>query len=189
MRVIAGKWKGRRLISVPGLSTRPTTDKVKESLFSMIGPFFDGGIGLDLFAGTGGLGIEALSRGMDRVIFIDRDGKAIETIHANIRQLKAEEQAEIYRSDADRALNLLQKKGIRFHLVLMDPPYAKEENTYFLQRLVRAQLLAPEAVVVVEREKEREITDVPSPLQMWKEHQYGDTVISIYRYMDEVEQR
>ncbi len=77
MRVVSGSCKGKALQAVPGNSTRPTTDKVKEAMFNMIGPYFEGGIGLDLFAGSGGLGIEALSRGLDKMIFVDRDGKAI----------------------------------------------------------------------------------------------------------------
>ena len=84
MRVVSGSCKGKHLKAVPGNTTRPTTDKVKEAIFNMIGPYFDGGIGLDLFAGSGGLGIEALSRGLDKVIFVDRDGKAIQTIRENI---------------------------------------------------------------------------------------------------------
>ena len=80
MRVVSGTAKEEHLKAVPGNATRPTTDKVKEAMFNMIGPYFDGGIGLDLFAGSGGLGIEALSRGMDKVIFVDRDDKAIQTI-------------------------------------------------------------------------------------------------------------
>ena len=85
MRVIAGLAKGRSLKAVPGMGTRPTTDKVKETLFSMIGPFFDGGTVLDLFAGTGGLGIEALSRGMDRAVLIDADKHSVDIIKKNVQ--------------------------------------------------------------------------------------------------------
>ncbi|MDG0961887.1 RsmD family RNA methyltransferase, partial [Bacillus paranthracis] len=77
MRVVSGKCKGHPLKAVPGNTTRPTTDKVKESIFNMIGPYFDGGVALDLFGGSGGLGIEAISRGIDKAIFVDRDNKAI----------------------------------------------------------------------------------------------------------------
>ena len=86
MRVVSGKCKGQSLKAVPGNSTRPTTDKVKEAIFNMIGPYFEGGLGLDLFAGSGGLGIEALSRGLERVIFVDRDKSAIGTIHDNLHK-------------------------------------------------------------------------------------------------------
>ena len=100
MRVVAGTAKGLPLKAVPGTSTRPTTDKVKESIFNMIGPFFDGGTAVDLFAGSGGLGIEALSRGIDRVIFTDKDRKSIETIRANLEKTKLQEQAEVYKVEA-----------------------------------------------------------------------------------------
>ena len=83
MRVVAGQAKGLPLKAVPGKTTRPTTDKVKESIFNMIGPFFDGGTAVDLFAGSGGLGIEALSRGIEHAVFTDKDKKAIDTIQAN----------------------------------------------------------------------------------------------------------
>src|SRR4051794_41215753 len=98
MRVVSGSSKGKTLKAVPGSTTRPTTDKVKEALFNMIGPYFDGGIGLDLFAGSGGLGIEGLSRGLEKVIFIDRDAKAIQVIHENIKSCHFEEKTEVYRN-------------------------------------------------------------------------------------------
>lgn len=182
MRIISGKWKGRKLFSVPGRSTRPTSDMVKEALFHMIGPYFNGGIGLDLFAGTGGLGIEALSRGFERMIFIDKDGKAVETIRANLERVGANEEAEVYRSDADRALTILHKRGLRFNLVLMDPPYAEERNDHFLERLTMEGLLAPDAIVVVEREKGREIFYKHPSLSLWKESFFRETVLTIFRY-------
>lgn len=96
--------KGRSLKAVAGTSTRPTTDKVKESIFNMIGPYFDGGRGLDLFAGSGGLGIEALSRGFEHCIFVDRDFKAIQTVKSNLKTLELTKHAQVYRNDAERAL-------------------------------------------------------------------------------------
>ena len=103
MRVISGSQKGRILKAVPGKTTRPTTDKVKEAIFNMIGPYFNGGYGLDLFAGSGGLGIEGLSRGLDKVIFIDFDYKAIRTIKENVNICRFESMAEIYKNDWKRA--------------------------------------------------------------------------------------
>ncbi|MBJ3791977.1 16S rRNA (guanine(966)-N(2))-methyltransferase RsmD, partial [Bacillus sp. OA1] len=114
MRVVSGKCKGHPLKAVPGNTTRPTTDKVKESIFNMIGPYFDGGIALDLFGGSGGLGIEALSRGIDKVIFVDRDSKAIKVIHQNLESCRVQEQAEVYRNDAERAVKALIKREIAF---------------------------------------------------------------------------
>ena len=100
MRVIAGEHNGRQLPPVPNRLTRPTTDKVKEALFQIIGPFFEGGQALDLFAGSGGLGIEALSRGLDHCVFVDKHPKAIQTIYENLKSLNIEEQAEVFRTDA-----------------------------------------------------------------------------------------
>src|SRR5690625_4127464 len=99
MRVIAGEFKSRHLKAVPGSNTRPTSDKIKESIFHMLGPFFEGGLCLDLFAGSGSLGIEALSRGMDKVIFVEKSSSAIRIIHKNVEMLKIESQCEIYRND------------------------------------------------------------------------------------------
>src|SRR5690606_17308184 len=105
----AGQAKGLPLKAVPGKTTRPTTDKVKESIFNMIGPFFDGGTAVDLFAGSGGLGIEALSRGIEHAVFTDKDKKAIDTIQANLQKTKMEDQAQVYRADAERALKAMKK--------------------------------------------------------------------------------
>ena len=129
MRVVSGKCKGHPLKAVPGNTTRPTTDKVKESIFNMIYPYFDGGIALDLFGGSGGLGIEALSRGIDKAIFVDRDSKAIKVIHQNLESCRVQEQAEVYRNDAERAVKALIKREMSFDLILIDPPY-KEQKLY-----------------------------------------------------------
>ena len=112
MRIISGDKKGLPLKAVPGKDTRPTTDKVKESIFNMIGPYFEGGKGLDLFAGSGGLGIEALSRGFNEMIFVDRDMKAIQTVKENLRSAGLGEQAEVYRNEADRALKAIVKRDL-----------------------------------------------------------------------------
>src|SRR5690625_6853652 len=106
MRVIAGQFKGRRLKTVPGKNTRPTSDKIKEAVFQMIGPFFQGGTCLDLFAGSGSLGIEAISRGMESVVFVDKLGKAIHTIDENIKDLKLEKRTKVTRMKALRALRV-----------------------------------------------------------------------------------
>src|SRR6478752_9448695 len=110
VRVVSGICKGRPLKAVPGNSTRPTTDKVKEAMFNMIGPYFNGGIGLDLFAGSGSLGIEALSRGLEKVIFVDRDAKAIQIIQENIHNCKIVDAVEVYRNDALRAMKAIIKR-------------------------------------------------------------------------------
>lgn len=110
------------LKAVPGESTRPTTDKVKESVFNMIGPYFQQGYGLDLFAGSGGLGIEGISRGLSKVIFVDRDPKAIQTIKKNIDLCGFQANAEVYKIDWKRALKAIIQRNIQFKVIWLDPP-------------------------------------------------------------------
>ena len=107
MRVISGERKGMRIKAVPGDQTRPTTDKVKESLFNVIGPYFDGGKALDLFAGSGGLGIEALSRGCDEAVFVDQHFKAIQTIKENLETTRFTERSRVLKKDVTVALSEL----------------------------------------------------------------------------------
>ncbi|MGQ0513740.1 16S rRNA (guanine(966)-N(2))-methyltransferase RsmD, partial [Bacillus sp. D-CC] len=148
MRVVSGKCKGHPLKAVPGNTTRPTTDKVKESIFNMIGPYFDGGIALDLFGGSGGLGIEAISRGIDKAIFVDRDNKAIKVIHQNLESCRIQEQAEVYRNDAERAIKALIKREISFNLILIDPPY-KDQKIISLIRVIGSKLPEEIAILVI----------------------------------------
>lgn len=182
MRVISGSAKGRPLKSVPGNGTRPTTDKVKEALFSMIGPYFEGGTALDLYAGTGGLGIEALSRGMEAAVFVDMEQKAIDTVRANLKAARLEAQAEVYRNDAGRALAALEKRGRSFDLVFLDPPYRMKHGDELMVTLADKHLLKPEAVVVLEHESGYSYPeDIPGFSRM-KQSVYGEVTISIYQY-------
>ena len=122
MRVISGTQKGRILKSRPGKNTRPTTDKVKESLFNIIGPYFNGGYGLDLFAGSGALGIEGISRGLDKVVFVDNDYKSIQTVKENIAiailipMLK-------YIKRLETSIRAIIRRGLSFRVIWIDPPY------------------------------------------------------------------
>lgn len=150
MRVIAGNLKGRGINAVKGHNTRPTTDKVKENVFNIIGQFFDGGRALDLFAGSGNLGIEALSRGMDHAVFIDINFNAIKTIKENIENLKLQEQTEVYRNDVFKALNVLAKKGTKFDLIFLDPPYGKISITGLLEMIVEKKLLNNDGLIMCE---------------------------------------
>ncbi len=187
MRVISGKDKARRLKAVSGMKTRPTTDKVKESLFNMIGPYFDGGIGLDLFAGSGGLGIEGLSRGLDRVIFIDKGPQAIATIHENIKQLSLTERSEVYRNDAKRALQILAKRKLPFSYIFLDPPYYKQELIQLLEIISNHQLLTEDGLIIVEHAQDVTLPDCILKLIRTRTEQYGVTKISFYQWDEEKE--
>ncbi|MFC0214292.1 16S rRNA (guanine(966)-N(2))-methyltransferase RsmD [Paenibacillus chartarius] len=180
MRVISGSARGRPLKAVPGSGTRPTTDKVKEALFSMIGPYFDGGDVLDLFAGTGGLGIEALSRGMARGVFIDADAKSVDVVRSNLEATKLTEQAEVYRNDAFRALKALAKREAAFELVFLDPPYRLKRIVELLDELQELRLLKPGATVVVEHDAGDMQEEQVGQLRQRRRAEYGDTAITIY---------
>lgn len=182
MRVVSGKYKGRQLKAVPGMNTRPTTDKVKESIFNIIGPYFDGGIALDLFGGSGSLGIEALSRGIDQVIFVDKDGKAIQTIKQNIESFRLGNQVEIYRNDAMRALNALNKREIPFDLILLDPPYKRHQLEDLLHKISEFHLLAETGLIMSEHSKEVELPLEIGCFKRTRQEHYGLTVISVYKF-------
>lgn len=186
MRVISGSAKGRPLKAVPGMSTRPTTDKVKEAIFSMIGPYFDGGTLLDLFAGTGGLGIEALSRGMDKGIFVDIEKKSLDTIRHNLEAAKLSARAEVYRNDAKRALKILAKRNYRFDLVFLDPPYRMKMIQELIGQMEEDKLLALDAIIVVEHDASDKQEEQIGRFCLAKRADYGETAVSIYKISNAV---
>lgn len=180
MRVISGKAKGRVLKAVPGKGTRPTTDKVKEAIFSMIGPYFDGGDVLDLFAGTGGLGIEALSRGMERAVFVDADRTSIRIIRDNLRVTSLAEQSEVYCNDANRGIQALARRGRQFHLVMLDPPYRMTNMDELIVTMQELGILHNQCRIVIEHDAAHVYASEISDLILKRYATYGDTAVSIY---------
>lgn len=185
VRIIAGERKGISLKPVPGEITRPTTDKVKEAIFNMIGPYFQGGLGLDLYAGSGALGIEALSRGLSKVIFVDRNSKAIQTIKQNLERSKYNEYAEVYRNDAKNALKALKKRNIQFSYIFLDPPYNKKTFKEEIETLLTFYLLHKNGQIIVEHSRELELPEIILGVSKQKREVYGSTVISIFSYKEE----
>jgi 16S rRNA (guanine966-N2)-methyltransferase len=181
MRVVSGTCKGRSLKAVPGSTTRPTTDKVKEAIFNMIGPYFEFGIGLDLFAGSGGLGIEALSRGLEKVIFVDKDTKAFHIIKENIESCNLMEKSEVYRNDADRALKAILKREIRFDYIFLDPPYKKQQLIKLLELFTKENLLNPNGIILCEHASDVVLPDEVGSLKIIKHEKYGIIGITIYK--------
>ena len=181
MRVISGTCKGRPLKAVPGMTTRPTTDKVKESLFNIVGPYFEGGAVLDLFSGSGSLGLEALSRGMDQGVFVDKDPKAIQIIKANISACKMENQSEVHRNDALRSLKALGKRNIQFDLIFMDPPY-KIANIIptLIEEIENAELLAENGMIICEHGEELTLTEKIGGFTKFRVEKYGITAVSFF---------
>lgn len=151
----------------------------------MIGPYFDGGWALDLYAGTGGLGIEALSRGFERAVFTDNDPKAVTVIRQNLASLGLTERAEVYRNDAARALKALAKRQARFDLVFLDPPYAQQRIAEEIGALQEAGLLRDGAWIVAEHDAAVVLPEAIGGCAIDRSAVYGDTRISLYRFSHE----
>ena len=181
MRVIAGKFKSRQLKSVDSKLTRPTTDKNKENLFNMIGPFFNGGVCLDLFGGSGGLGIEAISRGMDELYSVDKQYKAFATIKENIQTLKIQDVAHVYKMDYQKALQQFANENIQFDLVFLDPPYGLKISQKILDFLVKNCMLKQGCLLVIEDLNE-EVLEIKEPFVLKKQQSYGITTLQIIVY-------
>lgn len=187
MRIITGEYGGRKLKAVPGNNTRPTTDKVKESIFNIIGPYFDGGVCLDLFAGSGGLAIEAVSRGMDKAVLIDQDPLAIKTIKENISVTKEPGKFDVYRNDANRAIDLL-KGNKKFDLLFLDPPYAKQEIEKQIEKIIDSSLLNDEAIIICEVDKRTHLKEKIGTATAYRNEFYGASQIVMYEYLSNPEE-
>ncbi|MFA1818680.1 16S rRNA (guanine(966)-N(2))-methyltransferase RsmD [Virgibacillus oceani] len=182
MRVVAGIHKGRKLKAVSGKATRPTTDKVKEAVFQVIGPFFNSGRVLDLFAGSGALGIEALSRGMDSAVFIDKQSKAVNTIYDNLKTLNITESSEVYRNEAFRALHTLAKRELQFDLILLDPPYRMVDFENLLYEIKNLGLLRENGLIFCEHDISEKLPPQLDNYSILKQSNYGDTIsVTIYQ--------
>jgi 16S rRNA (guanine966-N2)-methyltransferase len=175
MRVVAGAYGGRRLIAPRGDMTRPTSDRVREALFSVLGPSVQGARVLDLFAGSGALGIEALSRGAAAAVFVDRAPRAIEVVRANLATLGIE--AEARRMEARSWLRTASARADAYDLVFLDPPYRRAGELGRELSDGLAAVLAPGARVVTESDR-RNPLELRLPLA--DERRYGDTVIRIH---------
>ncbi|MDX8044911.1 16S rRNA (guanine(966)-N(2))-methyltransferase RsmD [Gracilibacillus sp. S3-1-1] len=182
MRIIAGDLKGNRIQSVPGQLTRPTGDKIKESLFQMIGPFFDGGTCLDLFAGSGALAIEAMSRGIDSAILVDKQAKAVSVIHQNMDHLHMTDKVEVYRNDAFRALKAIQKRELQFDLLFLDPPYHKVSYDKLLDSINQMNMVKENGLIICEHDPKNNLEDKYDQFFIWKHEVYNNTTaITIFK--------
>jgi 16S rRNA (guanine966-N2)-methyltransferase len=178
VRIVGGEARGRSLRAVPGDATRPTADRVRQSLFDALGQRMDGLAVLDLYAGTGALALEALSRGAARAVLVENDARACGVIFHNIAALRYDDRCRVVRGELPAAL--AQVRGERFDLVFSDPPYALRAGTQTLQALVGHEVLAPAARVVLERDRREPAPEVPQGLEQVDERSYGDTRVAVY---------
>lgn len=185
MRVIAGSAKGRKLHPPPDNRVRPTADRVKEALFSSITSrigSFEGVNVLDLFSGSGGLGIEALSRGAKNVIFIDAHPDSVALTRKNLELTGFADQATVIKTDALKAIVKISEKSTVFDLILIDPPYAdKDVTTKALDLIISHSLLSGSGVIAVETDNRFELL-FPDTLSLANKKVYGDTVIWLLEY-------
>ena len=185
MRIIAGTHGSRRFDAPEGKETRPTLDKVREAVFSSLGGFFDGGDVLDLYAGSGAVGFEALSRGIERAVFVDCSRDAVRVIRKNIEQLGFADRSLVLPVRAEKAIRLLAEKNRKFDLVYLDPPYRLQENVRIISLLSETGLLKKGAAVVIESLKEEQFPEQIGVLKRSREACYGISRISYYRTIPE----
>ena len=185
MRVIAGSAKGRELIAPKGMHTRPTLAKVKEAMFGMVQFDIPGASVLDLFSGSGALGIEALSRGAERAVFCDADRQAASVIKSNLKRLGFEGLAEVSFCDSIALLQTLAERGQRFDLVLLDPPYETPLASSALARLAELGLLNEGAILLCEYSPSNPPAFEGLPYTAKKPKKYGDTCVVYLTYNSE----
>ena len=183
IRVIAGTLRGRRLSTIRGIKVRPTSDRVRESIFSILSRKVLNARVLDLFAGTGALGIEALSRGSEFAVFIESGRQAYTMIKQNVSSCGLEDRCECIRWNAVKNLNCLQSIREPFNLIFMDPPYNKGLISPVLKNLLKIHALQNGAVIVVEHAgTERFVEDAPE-LRLTDQRIYGKTLVSFLHYV------
>lgn len=179
MRIIAGDYKGRRLIAPADREVRPTSDKVKEAMFSMLQMRIEDAKVLDLFAGTGNLGLEALSRGAESCIFCDASRSSIKMIEENIKMCRAEEYSTVIWGDYTKALSRISGSE-KMDIILLDPPYAKGILPKVLADIKEMDILADGGVIVCEHFKDTELSDDESGFEKLKSKHYGKVVLSLF---------
>jgi len=177
VRIVAGEFKGRRLLSPPDKQVRPTSDKVKEALFSILGEKVQGAVCCDLFAGTGSLGLEAVSRGSEKCFFCDNAGESIKLIKENVKACRAEDRSEIIHSDYRKALS---KMEVQADIFFLDPPYKKDLWEKSMEMIAELGLLAPGGVIAAEHQRDKELPDEIACFKKTKERRYGTVVLSLF---------
>jgi len=180
LRVISGNLKGKRLFSPKGQELRPTSDRVKEAIFDILQDQFQGQNVLDLFAGTGALGIECLSRGASKAVFVEESPRSLSVLRRNIEECRLREQAEVLGRKVQPALKILEARGEAFELIFLDPPYGKGEARRVLEVLSGSSILTPGTLVVAEHSVSEGIDSIPS-LQRTDLRKYGRTLVSFFR--------
>jgi 16S rRNA (guanine966-N2)-methyltransferase len=182
MRVIAGKYRSRTLRSLKGQILRPTSDRLRETLFNILGPTVSGALFVDFYAGTGAVGIEALSRGARHAIFVEQHAPAVALIRRNLDSLAIGSEAEILNMNVAKAIERLEARHVHAQFIFLDPPYAADaEYEDALEALGESPLVAPGGRVIVEHLKKRELPERAGELELARLVEHGDAALSFYR--------
>ena len=178
MRVITGKARGKRLKELPGLDTRPTTDRVKEGLFNVIQFDIEGRRVLDLFAGTGQLGIECLSRGASYCDFVDVSRTAAVIVRENLKTAGLESQATVHQRDYNAFLQTVRNQ--KYGLIFLDPPYAETWLEQALETIANIDIVSGNGIIVCESALDKELPELSAPYEKGREYRYGKIKITLY---------
>ena len=181
MRIIAGNWKGKILNSPKTDKTRPTLDRVKEAQFSMLLPYLEGAVVLDLFSGTGNLGIEALSRGAKYVHFNDVNHDAIKVIYSNVQLTNYQDCAKITKKDYEKCIKSLNEEKKQFDIIFLDPPYEAKVEEKCLEMLSKSNLIHSDTVIILESDKEKKFNECVDGLELTDKRTYGRVMLRIYK--------
>jgi 16S rRNA (guanine(966)-N(2))-methyltransferase RsmD len=180
MRIIAGLYKGRRLKTLEGMAVRPTSDRLRETLFNVLGPRLEGARFADLCAGSGAVGIEALSRGAAEVTFVELSRRAAAVIEENLRHCRIEEGAKVIARDLESALRRLANAGAQFDLIFLDPPYQSGLYAPALRAIARGGLLAPDGILIAEHRRGEMLGGDYDGLRPYREIVQGDSSLTFF---------
>jgi 16S rRNA (guanine(966)-N(2))-methyltransferase RsmD len=181
VRVIAGALKGRRLVSPKGRTTRPTTDRVRIACLDTLEPWLPGARFLDLFAGAGGVGIEALSRGAASAVFVETDRAALSALGENLSRLGLAERCRVLRREAGRAITEMAREGERFTIIFLDPPYDLPLAETTLAQLSDGRLLAEGGIAAVQHRTKAPLPSRAGVLSSFKARRFGETTLTFFR--------
>ena len=182
MRVISGKARGKKLVALEGTNTRPTLDRVKEALFNIIQFDITDKSVLDLFAGSGAIGIEAISRGAKSVVFCDNSIDAIKVIKTNIKNTRSDEKAIILNKDYINALENLANKETKFDIIYLDPPYKTQYAEIAIERIMKLNLLSKEGIIIVETDDIKKEKDIQTEgIKIFDKRKYGRAILIFIR--------
>lgn len=186
MRVISGKARGQALKAPHGLNTRPTTDRVKESIFNIIQTRLYESIVIDLFSGSGNLGIESLSRSAKKAYFVDNNKNSILAIKDNLKKTKLIDHAMVMQMDVLSAMKKLSEQNVKADIIFLDPPYSQGLVHPVLDKILDYELLEPDGIVIVEHKKTDDIPEAIHNLQKYRSNHYGDIAVSFYELREEI---